>query len=169
MSFVIIDSNKIKVGDPITKELWDAIKNNFDDIDTRVNNLAVSGSNVYIINEAVNFLSYKNSNSDFWYYKVPVNMVITGMNVQLFSKDGISSGSFTVDLQKGTSTDNSTFNTVLTSAVTFNFAIDVSYSVKSASLDPSSSILLAGDVLRLNLSSYPAGFKGRVLFLIWGS
>lgn len=161
-----IDPNTIKVGDPITKELWDIIKNNFDDIDTRLTTNATTGAAIEIFNKEICFAGFDNSNPNVFYWKVPRNCVLTEVRGQIFDKNGVSTGSLTIDVQKATDTNNGNFNSMLTSALSFNFASDTNYSQKTATINSSTIALSATNVVRIQVQALPVRFGGKILLYI---
>ena len=137
MSFSPIDLNTIKVGDPITRDLWLLLKNNLDDHELRINSLATSGGSVFIYNGDVSFVGFNLLNSDIFYYKARQDFSVNDLRVQLFSKQGITSGSIVIDLQKSNDTNNSNFSTILSSNLSIDFSSSSEYSTHIGSLNPS--------------------------------
>jgi hypothetical protein len=166
MAYLEIDSNKIKVGDPITKELLDLIKSNFADHEERLNTSETTGGTVFIFNGDISFKNFNSSDPFVFYHKVTQNCSISEFRAQLFSKDGVSSGSLSLDLQKSVDTNDSNFNSILSSNLSFNFASDAAYSEKVATINSSVSDVEVGDVLRIEIVSLPSGFSGKLLMNI---
>ena len=171
MSFLTIDPNTIKVGDPITKDLLDLIKSNFDDHELRINSLATSGGTVFIFNGDISLVGFNLSNPVIFYYKARQDFSINDFRVQLFTKQGIATGNLVFDLQKASNTNDSNFSTVLSSSLSFNFATDADYSEKAASLNPSLNDVVTGQVLRVKITNIPTNafgnnFSGNILLSI---
>lgn len=166
MAFVPIDINTIEVGDPITKEIMDLIKYNFDDLDTRVSSLSVSGGSIYILNGDVSLIGYSTSNPDVFYYKAKQSFSVNEFSVQLFTKQGITSGNLVLDLEKASNTNDANFSTILTSTLSFNFASDADYLSKSATIDSGANDFVSGQVLRIKITGVPTGFNGKILINI---
>lgn len=166
MAFVAIDSNTIKVGDPITKELLDLVKANMDNLDLRITSLATSGGTVFIFNGDVSFVGFSLTYGDIFYYKARQDFSINDFRVQLFDKQGVSSGSLTLDLQKSIDTDNANFASILTSALTFDFALAAAYGEATGALDPALNDILTGEVIRVKVTNIPTGFYGKILLSI---
>jgi hypothetical protein len=163
MAFATIDPNIIKVGDPITKDILDLIKANFDDHEFRLNSLSVSGGSVFIFNGDISFANYSPSRSDVLYYKAQTDFSVNDFRVQLFTKQGLTSGTLSFDLEKSVDTNNANFNSILTADISFNFASDADYSVKTASIDSGLNDVLTGDLLRLKITGVPSSFTGKVI------
>ncbi len=168
MAFLPIDINTIKVGDPITKDLWDLIKTNFDDHELRINSLATSGGSIHIFNGDVSLVGFKITEPDIFYYKAPQEFSINDFRVQLFSKQGITSGNLVIDLQKSTDTNDSNFSTVLVSPISFNFASASDYSQQVALIDSAENTIPTDTVLRVKITNIPTNFSGKILIKIGG-
>lgn len=171
MAFVPIDANKIKVGDPITKDIIDLIKSNLDDLDLRVNSLATTGGTVYILNGDFSFINFSISSPVIFIYKARQTFSINDFRVQLLGRGGLTSGTLQFDLQKSqTETDlsDAQFQTVLTSPITFDLSIANEYRELIAALNPSENDIETGIVLRIKITNYPINFKGSVLISIGG-
>lgn len=160
MAFTTIDPNTIKIGDPITKNLWDLIKNNFDDHETRINSLATSGGTVFILNGDVSLVGFNINNPNIFYYKARQDFSINDFRVQLFTRQGIVTGNLTLDLQKATNTNDTNFATILTTPLSINFASAADYSEHAASINSSLNNILTGQVLRVKITNIPVNGFG---------
>lgn len=166
MAFNPIDSNTIKVGDPITKDILDLIKANFDDHESRINSLATSGGTVFIFNGDVNFLNYSSTSPDIFYYTARQDFSINDFRVRLFTKNGVSTGILSMRIEKSNDPNNSNFATILTTDISFNFATDTDYTEKVGSLNPSLNDITTGQILRVKITSIPSDFTGKILLSI---
>lgn len=166
MAFVPIDPNKIKVGDPITKEILDAVKDSLNDLDSRVTSLSISGGTVFIFNGDVSFINYSSLRPDIFYYTARQDFSINDFRARLFTKDGVSSGTLTLRLEKSNDPNDANFNSVLTSDLLFNFATDADYLEKIAVLNPSQNDVTTGQIIRVKVIGVPSGFNGKILMSI---
>lgn len=166
MAFVSIDTNTIKVGDPITKDLLDLIKANEDNLDLRITSLATSGGTVFIFNGDVDFVGFSLTYPNIFYYKARQDFSVNDFRIQLFDKQGVTSGSLTVDLQKSVDTNDANFGTILTVKATRNFATDAAYTEGVATIDSGVNDILTGEILRVKIDSIPSGFYGKILLNI---
>lgn len=166
MAFTPIDLSTIEVGDPITKELMDAIKDSLDDLDSRVSNLSISGGSVHVFNGDIDFVGFSTNDPDVFYYKASKDFSINELTVQLFSKQGVSSGELVLDLEKSSDTNDANFSSILTTALSFDFAVDADYSLKSALIDPGLNDIISGQILRIKVTGLPIGFYGKILLFI---
>jgi hypothetical protein len=168
MAFVTIDPNKIKIGDPITKDLWDLLKNNLDDLDTRVTALSSASIIISALNGDVSFVGYSALRPVIFNYKVIQNFSVNDFRVQLFSKQSIVSGSLTLRLEKSINTNDANFATILTTDLVFDFAIDADYAEKTGAINSLLNSVVIGDVLRIKVISLPVGFSGDILISLSG-
>jgi hypothetical protein len=168
MAFTSIDPNKIKVGDPITKDLLNIIKDSLDDLNTRVQDLVDAGVTTYVINGDVSFYGYDPADPSIFYYKVRNLFSISDFRVQLFSKQGISTGVLSLDLQKSPNTNDATFESILNSSLNIPFSTSLDYSQHVSSIDGDKNDLQLDEVLRVKVLSLPAGFTGKILISISG-
>lgn len=164
--FIPIDPNKIKVGDPITKDILDAIRSSLNDLDTRVNSLATSGGTVFILNGDLSFVNYSASRSDIFYYTARQDFSINDFRVRLFTKQGITSGALVFRLEKSNDPNNANFSTILTSDLSFNFATDADYLEKVATINSGLNSITTGQIIRIKMIGVPSGFNGNVLISI---
>jgi hypothetical protein len=166
MAFVAIDSSIIEVGDPITKEIMDLIKFNLDDLDARVTAVSVSGGSVYVLNGDYSLIGYSSTQQDIFYYKAKQDFSVNEFSVQLFTKQGVVTGNLVLDLQKASNTNDANFSSILTTSLSFDFAVDADYSSKSASIDAGLNDITSGQVLRIKVTGVPTGFYGKILINI---
>jgi hypothetical protein len=164
MAFIPINPEILKVGDPITKDLLDLIKNNFDNHEQRLNQNETTGGSVFILNSAFNLSGL--DDQVIFYFKAIQDFSVADFRGQLFDKHSVNSGILSIDLQKASNTNNSNFNSILTTPVSFDFSSDASYPEKIATINPSLASFEAGDVLRLRVLSTPANFGEKILLAI---
>ena len=168
MAFVTIDPNKIKIGDPITKDLWDLLKSNLDDLDSRITSLSSASIVVSLLNGDVSFVGYSALKPVISTHKILQDFSVNDFRVQLFSKLGITTGSLTLRLEKSTNTNDANFATILTSDLVFNFATDADYTERVGSINSLLNSVTTGNVLRIKVISIPAGFNGDILISLSG-
>jgi hypothetical protein len=166
MAFNPIDNNTIKVGDPITKDILDLIKANFDDHESRINSLATSGGTVFIFNGDVSFINYTSTRPDIFYYTARQDFSVNDFRARLFTKNGVSSGTLSMKLEKSNDPNDANFATILTQDISFNFATDADYTQKVGSLNASLNDITTGQILRVKITGIPSGFTGKILLSI---
>jgi hypothetical protein len=172
MAFVPIDVNKIKVGDPITADLLQTIKSNFDDHEFKISSLSITGGSVYILNGDFSFINFNSDptgqGTSIWHYKARTDFSINDFRIQLFDRSGYVNGELSFELEKASNTNPSNFTTILNSPLTFNFFSDGDYTEKVASIDGTKNDITTGQVLRLRVVSRPGSFYSSVLIAISG-
>lgn len=168
MPYIAIDPNTIKVGDPITKELLDLIRDNFEAHESLINGLGTTGGSVFIFDGAIHLANFDEDRPDVFYYKATQDFEISDFRAQIYAKGAIVSGILALDLQKSIDTEDANFNTCLTADLQFNFASDADYLEKVAAIDPASNSVVAGEVLRIVVTGLPTGFNDKILVNISG-
>ena len=152
MAYEQINTSEIETGDPVTADLWEKVKNSFDDHEERVSDLEAGAS----AREPLAFY-VKGNYSSFGtvtgvaYRRLFANITLTGG--RLFIIDAGSSGTTQIDIQykRGVAAFASIFST-LPSAV----YSDGDYFLSTNGV-LSVTQLLAGDVLRLDISTSQIG------------
>jgi len=160
MAFSPIDSNTIKVGDPITSDTITLIKTNFDDHELRISDLELEVGSTIIHNDLVSFVGYSASYPYFFYYMARQNFSVSEFRVQLKSKQGITSGNLTLRLEKSIDTNDANFATILSTDLSFDFASDAEHSVKVASINSSLNDILTDEILRVKVINVPTNVFG---------
>lgn len=173
-NFNSIDLNTIKVGDPITRDLWVKLKDNFDNHEFRINNLQVTGGSTFIFNSMVSFVGYSASNPYVMYYAARESFSINEFRGQLRSKNDAQYGTLTLDLEKSSNTNDVNFASILSTPLTFDFATDEEHSVKTASINSGLNDILAGEVIRIKVTSIPITafslpYSGEILLSVGAS
>lgn len=171
MAFTSIDLNTIKVGDPITRDLWVILKDSLDNHEFRLNTVETAIGSIFVFNQDVSFVGFNISEPNIFYYKARQDFSINDFRVQLFDKQGIVLGNLTFELEKSIDTNNANFSSVLTSALSFDFATDANHSEKVALLDSAENSILTGQVLRVRVTNVPTNafgynFSGKVLISV---
>jgi hypothetical protein len=166
MAFLPIDLNTIKVGDPITRDLWLLLKDNMDDHELRINSLSTSGGTVFIFNGDVSFVGFNISQPNIFYYKARQDFSINDFRAQLFDKQGVSVGNLVIELEKSIDTDNANFSSILSTPISFDFATDLDYAEDVALIDSLQNSIFTDDVLRVKVTNIPGGFSGNILLSI---
>lgn len=160
MAFTPISSSAIQPGDPITSDLFTKIKSNFDDHESRINTLSVGSAAIDLINEDFHIGEGITSSITGALFIESLNACnIVEIAIQLFNKDNASSGSLTVDVKKNTSTNPSGFTSVLSVLPTLNLATATNYQRQTGTINSSNQSLANGNILRIDITSIPAGLR----------
>lgn len=159
MAYTSINSSDIQVGKATKKELFQLIKDNLDDHESRL--LALSGgsgklslvnTDIRVGSNATGFLT------GALYYEIIQDCIATEVAIQLFEKGVASSGSLTVDIKKNTSTNPSGFNTILTAPPTISMASS-DFTRATGTINPSAQTLNIGDIIRVDVTALPVGLQ----------
>jgi len=167
MAYTTINNTDIEVGKPIKKELFDRIKSNFDDHETRLLALSGGSGKLSLINHDIVIGSNASGLlAGAIYIEVVQDCIATEGAIQFFAKSPASSGSLTVDIKKNTSTNPTGFTSLFTSAPTLNAASAPDFTRATGTINPSTQVLNIGDILRVDVTSLPVGLqKFRVVLI----
>jgi hypothetical protein len=94
------------------------------------------------------------------HFKAPSNLTISSIVVQLYEKGSTSSGTLSVDIKKNTTPNNVGMTSIFSVQPSFNFAVVSDYATSSGTISTSS--VTSGDYLRLDITSIPSGFLGKI-------
>ena len=160
MAYVTINSNTIEVGDALKSDLFTTIKNDLDDHEARLIALGSGAGKVSLINTDINVGS---TGAGFLtgalYVEVIQDCLVTEGAIQLFVKSPATTGSLTVDVKKNTSTNPSGFNSLFTSAPTLSMSTATDYQRTTGAINPATQSLVVGDILKVDITSLPAGLQ----------
>jgi hypothetical protein len=166
MAYNAFTNSEIQVGKAIKKELWQKVKDNFDDHETRLAQAVAGSSKIEIFN--IDFLigSFGNTITGVLYHEALQDMNVIEGAIQIFDKDGIVSGVLSIDVKKNTTPDNTGMVSVFTTAPSINFATANNYDRSTGTLNPSNQSVLKGEILRLDVTSLPVGLgKFRIILI----
>jgi hypothetical protein len=156
MAFTQIDSASLDVGDPLKKELFDLIRSNEIDLNSRLNSVESTAKKIDIFK----FLLLNGSSfptaTGIAYYRAEDDFTITKGAIQIFEK-GTLTGSVEVDIKKSTTDlDGVSFSSVFTTKPKIDFATASDYEESSNQvLNSSQAIISAGEYLRLDITITP--------------
>lgn len=169
MAFTPYTSTEIEVGKPVKKELWRKAKDNFDDHEARILALSLGTSPIVVFNNDVLNASSANSLTGLAYFRAYVPFTVTTVKLEIFEKGIVSSGTLSFDIKKGTSLNPLSFNSILTSEPSINFATAVDYDESDGILDSLEQTVNANEYLRLDITSLPAIPVGKFRILVYGT
>lgn len=149
MAFITISSSTITTGEPTTSTLFTQIKDNEDDLNSRLSTVEGT-SNVY---PPLFFTILGNGQvkDGLMFWRVPFDITVLGVRTQIMEVNGSVSGTFTIDVEKKTGAG--AFGTILSS--TISTSSGTLYTVNSGTL--STTALVAGDIVRINQDSVMTG------------
>jgi hypothetical protein len=160
MSFTEIPTSWLDVGDPLRKELFDRIRENQNDINTRIENVETNANKIVIFNEIVvnaATLSAGGTVTGLDLYRCQGNFNLTDCKVWIFEKNSLT-GNLEVDIQVSSSADFTSSNSVFTTKprIVYSTALDYDESA-NAVFNASFQSVSLGDYLRLDISELPSG------------
>lgn len=170
MAFETISNLAIAVGSAIKAELWSKVKNNFDDLNTRLNNVEGSSSKVPIIKFFVLNGSEFSTGTGLYYWESNDTFTITSAYVQIFEKGSLT-GTFEVDIKKSTTDLNSTsFTTIFTTQPSLDYASVIDYAKSTNQVfDPTKVSMVVGNYLRFDITQMPiGGVMSKFLITVYG-
>lgn len=155
MAYVTIDPDSIEVGDPLKKELFDLIKDNFDDHETRIQTLSGGSGKVIVFDFVVN-IGPNAGTTKLTYFKALQSIIITEVTIQIFEKTPAITGTISVDVKKNTDTNDANFTTILTTQPSVDIATDPDYTSDSGVINTGAQTIAAGSLVRLDITSLPS-------------
>ncbi len=166
MAFTSISSTLIAIGKAVKRELWLTTKNNFDDHESRLLDLETAGSLIQIFDVTV-LGADAATLTGLELYRAKQAIKIVRVQVQIFEKGSISSGTLSIDCKKS-STLGGSFSTILTTQGSINFATDPDYTSDDAVINSSLNSLAIDEFIRIDVTSLPATPLGRFRFIAYG-
>lgn len=158
MSYVAIDDNEIDVGDPVKKELFDKVKDNFDDHETRISAIENGSQKINVFKSVVLNASSASTLTGLAYFKADFAFNLIDATVQIFEKGSLT-GTLEIDVKKSTTDlDNSSFATVFTTEPSIDYSTASDYDESTNKVfDAGQVSISSGDILRLDITSLPSG------------
>jgi len=157
MAFITMPDSLIQVGKAITRTLFKTyVKDNLDDLDSRVSSVEGAVSKIVIFDEIViNAATLESGGSvtGLDIFRVPSGFTLIDAKVYMFLKGSLT-GTLQMDVQKSTSPNFSSSVSVFTTkpSITVN-----NYAVSSNSVFNGAAVVVEGDYLRLDITTLPGG------------
>lgn len=166
MAYTVINSTRYDVGKAIKQDLFDDIVNNLDDHESRITLLETGGAVVEIFNSDVLIGSNVSTVTGIHYAEILKDMELSECAIQIYEKGSIT-GTLSIDVKKNTTPDNTGMTSVFTSVPTIVFASSTDYQRNTGTFNPAQQAVIKGDILRLDISSLPAGL-GKFRVVLFG-
>jgi hypothetical protein len=166
MAFTPINSTEIEVGDALKKELFDKIKGNLDDHETRINNFEAGSGKIDIFKFPVSLDSQRSSFNKVYSFIASQPMIVSECYIQIMKKEITSSYDFTGDIEinirKSTtgSFEDTDLVTIFTTRPSVDLDTDPDYTRSSNQVFDSNNSLNTGDILVLDITAIPTIFNG---------
>lgn len=170
MAFTPINNAEIAVGNAVKKELFEKVKDNFDDHESRISALSLGAAPVVVFHFDVVNASSASTLTGLCHYEAIAAFTLTTVKVQIFETGSIVSGILEIDVKKSTTDlDDANFSSVLTTLPSIDFSTAVDYDSDLGVLDGVAQSVGAGDYLRLDVTSLPSLPLGKFRVLVYGT
>lgn len=158
MAFTTLPDSLIQVGKALTRTLFKTyIKDNLDDLDSRMTAIEGSAGKIIILDEIVYNAASFSSTTGLAFYRCAADFNLTDAKVSIFTKGSLT-GTLEVDIQKASSTDFTSSVSVFTTKPSIAYATASDYDESiNAVFDNTNKAVTAGDYLRFDITSMPAG------------
>lgn len=154
MAYSAFNSSEIAAGQPVKQELWQKVKDNFDDHETRISSLeAGTATTTAPLEFAVLGAHYLPGPAQTQVAVMRIPFAITLTDVKLFVVDAGSSGTLQVDIQK--KSGGGAFATIFSTKPSVAFGAGNLSTSTNAALSVTS--VANGDFLRLDLTTVMTG------------
>jgi hypothetical protein len=168
--FSSISSLAIQVGSAIKKELWDKVKNNFDDLESRLNAVETVSKKIKVMKFDFRNGSSFSTATGVYYWESDDDFTLTDAFIRIYEK-GTLTGTIQVDLKKSTTDLNGTsFVSIFTTRPSIPFATASDYAASiNQVFDPGQISIAKGDFIRLDITQFPSnGVLGKFLLTVYG-
>jgi hypothetical protein len=169
MAYVELPSSIIAVGKALKKEIFSNFRNSLIDHEARIASLAIGANPIEIFNFPILNASSAQSLTGLSYYRATSSFNISTVQIEIFQKGFVLTGTLSIDIKKGTSLDGATMTSVLTTQPSIDFSTANDYDIASGVLDGSNQLVSQGDVIRLDVTSLPLTPLGSFRVLVYGN
>ena len=167
MAFSSLSAALFSVGKPIIKALFQTIKDNSDDANSRLLTIEASANKVTFFNGPMLSAGSYSSATGLLFYRIESAIDLTDCKVGIYAKGAVTSGTLSVDVQKASGLDFAASVSVFTTLPSLDLSIAADYTESSNMvLSASNKILTEGDYIRVDISSLPLGLGRFQLYLI---
>jgi hypothetical protein len=157
MAFVTIPANAIEVGDPITKDLFDKVKDNFDDHETRILSQETSQKRIELINCIFGNAVSASTLTGLFDVNAPQDLTITECYVQIYEKGSLG-GELEIDIKVNSTPNDTGMTSIFTTLpkITYASASDYDKSTNQVFNGAQTSVT-EGHNIRLDVTELPTG------------
>lgn len=165
MAYIAFTDSEIEVSKAIKQELFQKMKDNFQDHEDRLVLTLQNASKIEVLNADVRIGSYASGVTGIIYHEALQDMTLVECAIQIFDKNGISAGILSIDVKKNSTPNNVGMATVFTTAPSINFATALDYARDTATFNLNQTVV-KGEILRLDIISLPVGIGSFRIILI---
>jgi hypothetical protein len=158
MAFTSIPASIINVGKAIKKEIFTYIKDDLDDLDSRLNTVETNAKKISIFEYMVINATPFSTATGFNYFEATSDFTLTDAYIRIFEKGSLA-GTFEIDiLVSTTNLDSTSFVSVFTTKPKITFASASDYDASTNQVFDNTKINInTGDYLRLDITAMPTG------------
>jgi hypothetical protein len=158
MAFTSISSTSIEVGDALKKDLFDLIKGNEDDLNTRLTAVESSSKKIDVFKFLLLNGSSFSTVTGLAYFRAEDTFTITKAAIQIFEKNSLA-GFLEIDILKSTTNLNSaSFTSIFTTKPKITYSTAADYDISTNQVLNSAMInIVPGNYLRLDITIAPTG------------
>jgi hypothetical protein len=167
MAFSSLSSTLYEVGKAIKKELFQTLKLNQDDLNSRLLTVEAAANKIRFFNGTVLNAATYASATGLFFHRVEASYDITDAKIAIFDKGSITTGTLSLDVQVASSPDFASSSSLFTTEPSLDLSVAASYSESNnAVLDNGVKSVTEGDYLRFDISSLPTGLSRFQIYLI---
>lgn len=156
MPFSSLSDTLIQVSKAVKREIFTTLKDNQDDLDSRVTTLESGANKVQIFNGRVRNATSASTLTNLAQWTAPSDFTLLEVKIGIYTK-GTLTGTLEVDLKKSPDRDPSNFVSVMSTKPSINFATASDYDDSTnAVIDITKQEILQGEWLRLDATSLPS-------------
>lgn len=160
--------SEYSVGKAVKKELWRKVADNFTNHEDRIAALSLGAAPVEIFNFDILNASSAGSLTGLIHHEAIGAVTITKVAVRIFEKGIVTSGTLEIDIKKGTSLDDLSMSSIMTTKPIINFATASNFDENIGVIDPLEQSVAPGEFLRLDITSLPTIPLGKFRVLVYG-
>jgi hypothetical protein len=165
MSYSTLNSSLYAVGKAVTRQLFSTLKNNQDDLQTRVLSVEAATNKIVLFNGTISAAATFDTYTNLTVHRAQSDIDITDVKVGIFNKGSISSGTLQIDIQKASSLDFSSSASIFSTKPSLDLSTASSYDESSNAVISGASIS-EGECVRIDITSIPSGLGSFFIYVI---
>ena len=168
MAFVTLDPTLLDVGDPTKKEIFDSLKSNQDDLDTRLTTQEQGVGKIVVFNDLVVNASSASTLTGLDFFRANAAFTLIDAKVSIFTVGSLT-GTLQFNILKNSSLDPAGMTTVFTTRPSIDLGTATDFDESSNAIFDVGQIGVAdGDYLRLDITSLPTPVIGSFYLTVFG-
>lgn len=171
MAFSSIGASLVAVGAALKQELFQLVKDNFDDHETRINSVEGAINRITPWNGTVtNATTAASITGGFGIYQATADFTLNTAQIGVFDVSATSwTGTLEMDIQKSTSADFTSSTSIFTTKPSIDMTTVSDYDVSTNAVFGAGAAISTGEYIRLDISSLPGnGVLGKIQLLVEG-